>query len=832
MAIEKQFACPLPHGIHARPASALEEVARGFAADIIIVNHRTRRAADAKSILALVGADIRHLDACSLTCSGPDEQQAMAFLSNFLENQFPLCDQPTATVSPGPPEPTLPPCLAGAECSIYPGARAVGGIGLGRVVQAGGFRVPLALTEASVADPAEEWHNLLGVLGKVQASYENRLAQAGSGIEFNLLKVHRAITRDAEFRRQLQIAVRERHRSAAGAIADTEARFTRDLGASESPLLRDRALDIQDVCRELLRQRYGIELGVESVELTVDSIVVAESLTPGQFLGLNRMFLKGLALTEGGNASHTVILARSFNVPTLVGVRNLPTLHAAEAAVDADLGALIAPLTPPALRYYEMERRRLDERSARLREMSQKAGEGGLRIEANIAIPEEAAQAFAAGADGVGLFRTEMIFLGRLSPPDEQEQFECYRQALNAAAGKPVVIRTLDVGGDKLLPYLNLASESNPLLGYRAMRIYREFEAIFRTQLRALIRASAFGRLKIMIPLLATVEEARWVKKTVAQEQKACADAGLDFDQTMPVGAMIEVPAAALSLEHLSKELDFFSIGSNDLLQYIMGADRGSRRLQSLYQPTQPAFLRALHQIIDACHRGDGKISLCGEMGGEIRLLPLLAGSGLDAISASAPLIAGLRAEWAGLDLPECRQLWMEALDCRTEEEVAARVAQFSANRAAPLLDVELVLWNPDAATKEEAIKLAADRLFVMGRTDSPRAVEEAIWQRERQSSTGFGNGFAIPHCKTNAMRGNSVVVLKLAAPIPWDAIDGRPVQFVVLLAIRETDGAVNHLKILARLARLLTDDEFRARLEGEASAGSLCDFLRARLDG
>jgi fructose-specific PTS system IIA-like component len=824
MALEKSFTCTLPNGLHARPASAFEGVARPWTSEVILFNQRTQHAANAKSILSLVSADIRHLDPCLVTVNGPDEREAMAVLADFIDNQFPLCDQPLAPEIAARTAVRLPPCLANSQVVVYPGTAVSPGLAQGRIVRIGGFRVPLALAEAPVANPGEEWLQLRDALERLGTVYEERIRQS-SGIESALLKVHRSISRDVEFRRQLEEAIVRRHRSAAGSIAEAEARFSRDLADSGSALLRDRALDIQDVCRELLQERYGAAAGEQLIDLTANSIVVAESLTPGQFLALKRAFLKGLVLAHGGSTSHTVILARSLGVPTLVGVRNLATLHAEEAILDADLGALVTQLTPAALRFYDMERNRLHQRQERLLRLARKTAGIPLKIAANISTADEAGPAFAAGAESIGLFRTEILFFERSGPPGEEEQFEAYRRALTAAAGKTVIIRTLDVGGDKPLPYLNLPPEPNPFLGYRAIRIYPEFESIFVTQIRALLRASVFGSLKIMIPMLATVDEAVWVKTIIDRELRPCA-----IERRPPLGAMIEVPAAAFSLDHLCRALDFFSIGSNDLLQYVMAADRGAERLGALYDPLQPAFLRLLKQIVDMARRHKREISLCGEMGGQARLLPLLAGSGLDSISAAIPAIPTLKAELAELQPEECRLLWETAAACGLQTDVVALLNQFADLHAAPLLDPELVIPSAEAATKDEAIKLAVDKLFVMGRTDDPRTVEESIWSRERGHSTGFGNGFAIPHCKTNAVRSHSLVALKFKHPVPWEAIDGQPVRVMILLAVRESDSAVNHLKTLAKLARLLMDETFRSRLEAEDGAAALSCFLREAL--
>jgi len=586
-----------------------------------------------------------------------------------------------------------------------------------------------------------------------------------------------------------------------------------------------------------LQRVYGNAAATNSMILVEDSIVVADSLTPCHFLSLDGRFLKGLVLAEAGTTSHTVILARSFGVPTLVGVEDIGPGFAEknEAVLDADIGVLVTKLTDAARRYYTMERQRLDGRKIVLRNFDGKpaATRDGhaLEIAGNIATVEEAGRVFSAGAESIGLFRTEMLFLDRAeAAPDESEQYDIYRRVIEAADRRSVIIRTMDIGGDKALNYLNLPAEQNPFLGYRAVRIYPQFEPLFRTQVRALVRASAYGTLRVMLPMISTLEEIRWAKKIISEEQARCATEGKSFDKAMQIGVMIEVPSAAFALREFCREVDFFSIGSNDLLQYFMAVDRADARIASLYNPLQPGFLRFLKQIVDTARAHKKWIGLCGEMGGQKRYLPLLAGLGLDEISVSAPAIGGLKAELAQLDLPECQQLFASALACATAEEVGDLLNKFSARHALPLLGPELMVLNADAATKEEAIKRGVDLLYVHGRTEQPRNLEEAIWQREATYSTGFGHGFAIPHCKSNAINANSLVVLKFSQPIPWNSLDEKPVRVMILMAIRDSDKASEHMKIISALARQVMHEDFRDSIEHEQDPAGLCGLLQNKI--
>lgn len=833
MPLDYSFSCPLPNGVHARPASALEEVARSFSADVVLLNQRTGRSANAKSILSIVGADIRFSDPCLLKVSGPDEDRAMAALGAFIRNTLPRHETALPAISANHGELHLPPSLEKCGAVFRRGTSVVPGIAQGRIIHVGGFNAPGGLASDGVADVAAEQRRVSDALDELITWYGQRAAVAGRGTESDLFVAHRSLARDEEFRSCLLDAIASRRRTAAGAIADAEARFAQVFLTSENVLVRERVLDIRDVCANLLQRIYRNGISSRNAALDGDSIVVADSLTPCQLLFLDGRFLKGLVLGEAGTTSHTVILARSFGVPTLVGVENISQdlPDQTEAILDADIAVLVTQLTGSARRYYAMEHQRVDGRQRVLRNVGNKpaATRDGHRIEiaANIATVEEADRAFAAGAEGIGLFRTEMLFLDRAAPPEESEQIEIYQRVVEAAEGRTAIIRTLDIGGDKPLGYLNLPPEQNPFLGYRAVRIYPRFESLFRTQVRAIVRASAGGAIRLMLPMISTITEIRWAKKVIAEEQARCAAESKSFDKAMPVGMMVEVPSAAFALEGFCREVDFFSIGSNDLLQYFMAVDRADSRMAALSDPLQPSFLCLLDQIVQTARANKKWIGLCGEMGGRKRYLPLLTGLGLDEISASAPEIGALKAELARFDFTDCRRLLEAALKCDTAEEVSALLEMFSGRHALPLIAPELIVVDADAATKEEAIKRGADLLYIHGRTEQQHALEQAIWLREKSYSTGFGHGFAVPHCKSNAISANSLVLLKFARPIPWGSADEEPVRVMVLMVIREDNGAAEHMKTFSALARQLMHESFRAAIEAESDPIALCGLLK-----
>jgi phosphoenolpyruvate-protein phosphotransferase len=837
MPLEYTFTCPLPNGVHARPASAIEAIARRFASDISLLNERTGQSANAKSVLGIVGLNIQADDRCAVSAAGDDERNAMAALREFFEEHFPGCDEPLPAVEAVRGEVRLPPVLRDAGADVRAGVPVVPGIGRGRAMRIGALVIPGTIPGIGVTDTPAEVARIDAALEQLVLGYERQIETA-AGVEADVIRAHRSVARDPEFRNRLAIAVRERNFTAAGAIAEADAYFSTMLAATGSLILRERALDIRDVCGQLLRQVYGSAVtGSGDPRLVSDTVTVADAMTPGQFLALDRRYLKGIVLGQAGTTSHTVILARSFGIPTLVGVSGADGagIDGQDVVVDADLGVLVTRVPAAAARYYEMEQRRLDGRRRRLQAIANEPAltTEGQRIEiaANIGTAAEAGDAFAAGAEGIGLFRTEMLFVDRDQAPTEEEQFEQYRSVLVEAGGRPVIIRTLDIGGDKPVAYLRLPSEANPFLGYRAVRLYPELEPVFRGQIRALVRASAFGRLKVMIPMVSSLEEARWCRQIITAEQDRAAGAGIPFDTSMQVGIMVEVPSAAFLLDRLSGEVDFFSIGTNDLLQYFTAVDRANAKVASLYEPLGPAFLRLLKKIVDDVHAHGRWIGLCGEMGGQLQSLPLLAGLGLDEISMAAPAVAPAKAALGALSAARCRTLLEQCLACATADEVKDLLARFGSQRPAPLIEPDLVVTGSRSRTKAEAIKEVVDRLYVAGRTDRPRDVEEAVWQREAVYSTGFGHGFAIPHCKTDAVLASSMAILKLDAPVEWGSLDGKPVEVLILLAIRESDQATAHMKILAALARKLMHEDFRDHLARDQDPAALCEFLEDALD-
>jgi fructose-specific PTS system IIA-like component len=837
MSVDYRFNFPLANGLHARPASHFEAITSRFRAKITLIHERTCYRANLRSVLSMVSADVKYDDPCCIQVDGEDEEPALDAVRRFVRDELPHCDESVPELHPEAADPALPRSLTAAGLKSFVRGRAVsGGIGQGPAVIIGGMSLPAELEAEASADPPAECLRAINAITAVGETLQRKISAATQPQEVQILKSHAAIARDVELAEKITSLIVSKRRTAAQAIVEACKQFAETLRQSQSAYLRERTLDVQDICMQLLEQLGGFGLSAAGPVLTEPCICLADHLTPGQLLGLNRQFLKGLVLAEGGTTSHTTILARSMSVPTLVGVAHATAICAGQPViVDGELGLIVTEITEPVRRYYAIEQNRLDLRRKRLESFVQLDGmtaDGhAVEIGANISSSEEAKLAFQNGAQGIGLFRTEMLFMDRSSPPPETEQAEIYTAAATAARGRPVIIRLLDIGGDKPVPYLKLPAEENPFLGYRGARIYREFAPLVKSQLRAILRASVAGDIKILLPMICCVEEVLEIRQMLAECVRELADARVKHMPAPQLGVMLEIPSLAFLMPELCAELDFFSIGSNDLTQYFLAADRANPKVANLYAWSHPAFLRLLKSMVDQAKSAGKWIGLCGELGDQPSALPLLIGLGLDEISVSPGRISAVKASLGTWRFDRCRQLLDEALRCSTRGEVEILLATAnSAARSAPQLTPELIIAI-DGRTKEEVIKQISDRLNVAGRVAKPQLLEEAIWKREDTYSTGFGFGFALPHCKTDHLTANSIVIAKLATPVEWGSLDDSPVDVVILLAIRGQESAREHMKIFARLSRLVMRDEFRDRLRGESDPVQLTEFIKQSLD-
>lgn len=454
-------------------------------------------------------------------------------------------------------------------------------------------------------------------------------------------------------------------------------RYADAISRIDDPYLRERALDVHDVTRRVLMNLAGRAAAVFS-ELNVPHLLIAHSLTPSDTAQLNRQLVLGFASEAGSRTSHTAIMARSLNIPAIVGLRDiLDQLETGdEVLLDGYHGLLVLNPNGQTLREYEelaVRKQRLDAGLADLRETVSTTRDGRhVVLSANIELPEDVPAVKRSGAEGIGLYRTEFFYLNKAELPGEEEQFENYRRVASDVLPHPIIIRTLDLGGDKFMSSLHLPGEMNPFLGWRAIRFCLERPEIFRTQLRAILRASALGNVKMMYPLISGIEEVRQANALLETCKAELRAEGHAFHEEMEVGVMIEVPSAALCAEHLAREVDFFSIGTNDLIQYTVAVDRVNERIAHLYEPTHPAIVRLIKMVVAAAHQHNIWAGVCGEMAGDITLTPLLLGLGIDELSAGAGIVPRVKRAVQSLDLSVCEALAARAAEMETASEILA----------------------------------------------------------------------------------------------------------------------------------------------------------------
>ncbi|HGO1842415.1 TPA: phosphoenolpyruvate--protein phosphotransferase [Staphylococcus aureus] len=497
-----------------------------------------------------------------------------------------------------------------------------------------------------------------------------------------IFDAHLLVLDDPELIQPIQDKIKNENANAATALTDVTTQFVTIFESMDNEYMKERAADIRDVSKRVLSHILGVELPNPSM-IDESVVIVGNDLTPSDTAQLNKEFVQGFATNIGGRTSHSAIMSRSLEIPAIVGTKSITqeVKQGDMIIVDGLNGDVIVNPTEDELIAYQDKRERYfaDKKELqKLRDADTVTVDGvHAELAANIGTPNDLPGVIENGAQGIGLYRTEFLYMGRDQMPTEGEQFEAYKEVLEAMDGKRVVVRTLDIGGDKELSYLNLPEEMNPFLGYRAIRLCLAQQDIFRPQLRALLRASVYGKLNIMFPMVATINEFREAKAILLEEKEILKNEGHDISDDIELGIMVEIPATAALADVFAKEVDFFSIGTNDLIQYTLAADRMSERVSYLYQPYNPSILRLVKQVIEASHKEGKWTGMCGEMAGDETAIPLLLGLGLDEFSMSATSILKARRQINGLSKNEMTELANRAVDCATQEEVIELVNNY-----------------------------------------------------------------------------------------------------------------------------------------------------------
>ncbi|MDQ6808261.1 MAG: phosphoenolpyruvate--protein phosphotransferase [Verrucomicrobiota bacterium] len=468
--------------------------------------------------------------------------------------------------------------------------------------------------------------------------------------------------------------------------------YAQTLSEIDDPYLRERALDITDVTRRVVRNLQG-KAPKAFLALTEQHILVAHNITPSDTATMNREHVMGLATDLGSRTSHTAIMARSLAIPAVVGLHDVTEkLETGQhVLLDGHNGLLIVDPTPETLWHYgELEHRKVQvaEQLTGLRETKSTTRDGRhIVLSANIELPNDVEAVARNGAEGIGLYRTEFLYLNRTTLPSEEEQYETYRKVAQQVAPHPLIIRTFDLGGDKVAGTVDTGDELNPFMGRRAIRFCLEHPEIFKPQLRAILRASAHGNVKIMFPMISGLAELRRAIAVLDEcKEELMGESGSTLAAT-EVGAMIEIPSAAISADTLAAEVDFFSIGTNDLIQYTLAVDRVNERIAHLYEPTHPAVLSLLKMVSEAAHAHSIWVGVCGEMAGDLALVPLLIGLGIDELSVSASLVPRVKRAVQSLDVVECKALLAQVLEFDTPSAILAASTELAQRHYADLLN-------------------------------------------------------------------------------------------------------------------------------------------------
>lgn len=548
----------------------------------------------------------------------------------------------------------------------------------------------LSFNKTSVEDTDAEATRLDDALAKSTEELQairDKAAQSLGEAEAQVFDAHLMVLSDPEMVGQIKQNIQDNKVNAEAALKEVTDMYIGMFEAmDDNAYMQERAADIRDVAKRILAHLLGVTLPNPSM-INEEVIVVAHDLTPSDTAQLDRTYVKAFVTDIGGRTSHSAIMAHSLEIPAIVGTKEITDKVKAGdiLAVNGIIGDVIIDPTDAEKSEFEAEAKAYADQKAewdKLKNAETVTADGKhVELAANIGTPKDLEGVHKNGGEAVGLYRTEFLYMDSSDFPTEEDQYQAYKAVLEGMEGKPVVVRTMDIGGDKELPYLTLPHEMNPFLGYRALRISLSElgDGMFRTQMRALLRASVHGNLRIMFPMVATLKEFRAAKAIFEDEKQKLVNEGVEVSNDIQVGIMIEIPAAAVLADKFAKEVDFFSVGTNDLIQYTMAADRMNERVSYLYQPYNPSILRLIKNVIDAAHAEGKWAGMCGEMAGDQTAVPLLLGMGLDEFSMSATSILKTRSLMKRLDTTKMAELADRALkECDTMEEVVALVEEYT----------------------------------------------------------------------------------------------------------------------------------------------------------
>ncbi|MDB6016728.1 MAG: phosphoenolpyruvate--protein phosphotransferase [Pedosphaera sp.] len=579
---------------------------------------------------------------------------------------------------------------------IFRGIPVSAGVCRGKILVLGKSQASVPRREVAEAEILEEISRLERalILTRQQIVEVQRKVSTGMGAEEGgIFDAHLLVLEDRTLLDEVIRNIQEKRFNAEYAFHVVAEKYASTLAAIADDYLRERATDMRDVTSRILNNMLGREEEVDLKKLKEPCIIISYDLTPSTTAQLDRKIVLGFATDIGGRTSHTAIMARSLRIPAVVGLKSISgeLVNGQYALLDGFNGVVIINPTDQTLFEYGQLIRKQVSLQEKLRDIQSKPAvtlDGhSIMLSANVEQATDAAEVRANGANGVGLYRTEFLFINRDVLPTEEEQFQAYRQMAAALKPEPVVIRTLDLGGDKFLSHLAVPTEMNPFLGWRAIRYCLQETTVFRAQLRAILRASVEGNVKMMYPMISGLDELNQANALVEECRAELRMRKLPFDENMEIGAMIEIPSAVMVANSLAKRLKFFSLGTNDLIQYTLAVDRMNEKVAHLYEPTHPAILRLIKATVEAGHKAGIWVGVCGEMAGDPVLTPLLLGLGVDELSAAPPLVPSIKFLIRRMKLSEAKALAEFALNCESSVEILARCQAFAREIAPSLFE-------------------------------------------------------------------------------------------------------------------------------------------------
>ncbi len=671
-------------GLHARPAARFVQTAGKFPQAAILVRNLTTKngPVNAKSINSVITLGVRQGHQIEVAVSGPNAQAALDAIKALAEDNF--GDQETFT-SPASIQST-PDVAIGNASSFLTGIAASTGIASGAAFLH--RPSPPEIPQHQIENPAQEWERFLESITKTRAEIEADRKSATSRTNQNsaaIFEAHMMFLEDEA----LLVPVREKifndKQNAALAWQSAVDRVSAGFHQLEDSYLRERGKDVEDVGRQVLLNL----LGINPIPLALDkpAILIAADLTPAETSRFAPGTVLGLCTAFGGPTSHSAILARELGIPAVVGLGDrILALHEGQHIIlDGESGTVFIDPDPELVNQYLIKAETLQaaKNKARLERAAPAITRDGKAIEiaANIGSVAGAQAAVEAGAEGVGLFRTEFLFLNRATTPDEEEQVQAYRATAQALEGRPLIIRTLDAGGDKSIPYLNIESETNPFLGWRAIRLCLSQPELFKTQLRAILRVAAEFPVKIMFPMIATADELRRAQALLAEAQQELFARTEPYAERVETGIMVEIPSVAQMADTFAREVDFFSIGTNDLTQYTFAADRTNPKVASLADACHPAVLRQIKRVVEAAQSNGIWVGVCGELAGDPDAIPILIGLGVDELSMSPPSIPIAKEIVRDWSVSQAQSLAAQVLDLDSAETVRALIKNSALQR-------------------------------------------------------------------------------------------------------------------------------------------------------